>query len=125
EAAKTHIFGADAARKESTLAALDFVLSAIVRLLHPLMPHLTDELWSLMGFAKKEQHIVDFAPLPEPISLTESGRERARARVSSIYQAVEAGRNLRAEARLPSKQKARFALRSNEAWAQEETATIA
>ena len=38
---------------------------------------------------------------------------------------MEAGRNLRAEARIPSNQKANFALRSNESWAKEEGATIA
>jgi valyl-tRNA synthetase len=38
---------------------------------------------------------------------------------------VEAGRNLRAEARVPSNQKAKFALRSGELWVKEEGATIA
>src|SRR5438132_1276148 len=50
EAAKTDIFGEDEAKKKSALAVMDFVLSAILRLLHPFMPHLTEELWSLLGF---------------------------------------------------------------------------
>ena len=29
------------------------------------MPHLTEELWSLMGFASGEKEFLDFAPLPE------------------------------------------------------------
>jgi valyl-tRNA synthetase len=89
------------------------------------MPHLTEELWSLMGFASSENHFLDFASLPEAITLTESLRATARIRVNAIYQTVEAGRNLRAEARVPSNQKARFVLRFNEAWAKEEMATIA
>src|SRR5205823_6763517 len=125
EAAKTDIFGENAARKQSTLTTMDFVLSAIVRLLHPFMPHLTEELWSLMDFASSENDFLDFASIPEAISLAESLRAAARTRVGAIYQAVEAGRNLRAEARVPSNQKAKFALRSHEAWAKEEMPTIA
>jgi valyl-tRNA synthetase len=124
EAAKTDIFGENEARKQSTLAAMDFALSAILRSLHPFMPHLTEELWSLMGFAGAEGDFLDFAPLPA-VSLNESVCARARTRVSAIYQTVEAGRNLRAEARVPSNQKAKFALRSNETWVTAEAETIA
>src|SRR5256714_2286911 len=58
EAAKTDIFGESAARKQSTLMTMDLVLSGIVRLLHPFMPHLTEEVWSLMGFANGEHHFL-------------------------------------------------------------------
>src|SRR5947199_3394586 len=52
EAAKTEIFGKDAARKKSTLAVMDIVLSTFLRLVHPFMPHITEELWSVLGFGK-------------------------------------------------------------------------
>src|SRR5205814_10066088 len=125
EAGKTDIFGEDTARKESTLATMDYILSAIIRLLHPFMPHLTEELWSLMGFGTGKNEFLDFAPLPQAMALDESIQGKARIRAGAIYETVEAGRNLRAEARVPSYQKAKFALRSNEAWAKEESATIA
>src|SRR6266581_1312949 len=125
EAGKTDIFGEDKARKQSTLATMDYILSAIIRLLHPFMPHLTEELWLLMGFAKAENEFLDFAPLPQAMALDEAIRAKARIRVEAIYETVEAGRNLRAEARVPSNQKAKFALRSNELWAKGESATIA
>src|SRR5947207_2642360 len=125
EAGKTDIFGEDQARKQSTLATMDYILSAIIRLLHPFMPHLTEELWSLMGFAKAENEFLDFAPLPQAMALDEAIPGKARIRVGAIYETVEAGRNLRAEARVPSNQKAKFALRSSESWAKEEGATIA
>src|SRR6266496_4435591 len=125
EAGKTDIFGEDKARKQSTLATMDYILSAIMRLLHPFMPPLTEELWFLMGFGKAENEFLDFAPLPQAIALNEATQGKARIRVGAIYETVEAGRNLRAEARVPSNQKAKFALRSNEAWAREEDATIA
>src|SRR2546423_2313355 len=104
---------------------MDYILSAIIRLLHPFMPHLTEELWSLMGFGTGKNEFLDFAPLPQAVALDESIQLQAQPRVAAIYETVEAGRNLRAEARVPSNQKAKFALRSNESWAKEEAATIA
>ena len=66
EAAKTDIFAEDEARKKSALAVMDFVLSAVLRLLHPFMPHITEELWSLLGFRKDS---IQFAAPPEKIPL--------------------------------------------------------
>src|SRR5207244_2585316 len=66
EAAKTEIFGSDEAKKKSALAVMDLVLSAISRLLHPFMPHITEELWALMSFG---QGSIQFSPPPEKIRL--------------------------------------------------------
>ncbi|MDQ2867039.1 MAG: valine--tRNA ligase, partial [Verrucomicrobiota bacterium] len=123
EAAKTDIFGDDEARKEATLAAMDYIVSAVIRLLHPLMPHLTEELWTLMGFGRDDV-LLDFEAPPAPFAFA-SETETARSRVSAIYVAVDAGRNLRAEARVPSNQKAKFALRGQVDWIGEESATLA
>ena len=118
EAAKTDIFGSDERRKQSTLAVMDQVLSAVVRLLHPFMPHITEELWSLLGFGEGS---VQFAPLPEKISL----RDVDRKLVAAIYETVQTGRNLRAESGIPSNKKARFVLRSDDAMVANELPTLA
>src|SRR6266487_1419190 len=112
EAAKTEIFGSDEAKKKSALAVMDFVLSAILRLLHPFMPHITEELWSLLDFGEGS---IQFALRPERIRLDDV-RDLAGKRqlVSAIYQTIQAGRNLRAESKLPSNRKIRFILRTGE-----------
>ena len=68
EAAKTEIFSEDEAKKKSALAVMDFVLSATLRLLHPFMPHITEELWSLLGLGSDS---IQFAALPEKIALND------------------------------------------------------
>jgi valyl-tRNA synthetase len=122
EAAKTEIFSDDEIRKKSALAIMDFVLSAALRLLHPFMPHITEELWSLLGLGKAS---IQFAKLPERLSLADIDLAKKRRLVAAIYETVQAGRNLRAEAKIPSNQKARFILRANEEEIMSEAPTIA
>jgi valyl-tRNA synthetase len=109
EAAKTDIFGEDEGRKKSALAVMDFVLSAFLRLLHPFMPHITEELWTLLGLGKGS---IQFAALPAKFELDQAGLLEKRQLVSAMYETVQAGRNLRAEGGIPSNKKARFVLRT-------------
>jgi valyl-tRNA synthetase len=76
------------------------------------MPHITEELWSLLEFGESS---IQFALPPEKIRLDDvwdlTGK---RQLVSSIYQTIQAGRNLRAESKLPSNRRIRFILRTDE-----------
>jgi valyl-tRNA synthetase len=121
EAAKTEIFADDEGRKKSALAVMDFVLSAVLRLLHPFMPHITEELWSLLGFGKAT---IQFASLPERTPLDKVDVAGKRQFVLDIYETVQAGRNLRAEAKLQSNKKIRFILRTDEKAISDEIPTI-
>ena len=122
EAAKTEIFSANETKKKSALAVMDLVLSAVVRLLHPFMPHITEELWSRLGFGKGS---IQFALPPGKIALGDVDLANKRRLVSEIYEAVQAGRNLRAEANVPSNKKIGFILRTHEKWFYEELPTVA
>ena len=121
EASKTEIFSEDEAKKKSALAVMDFVLSAVLRLLHPFMPHITEELWSRLGFGKDS---IQFVPPPGEIALDDVDLANKRRLVSQIYETVQAGRNLRAEAKIPSNKKIGFILRTNEKWIYNELPTI-
>jgi valyl-tRNA synthetase len=102
EAAKTEIFGEDDARKKSALAVMDLVLSAILRLLHPFMPHITEELWSLLALGNDS---IQFAAPPEKRPLDNLDLTSIRRKVSALYDAVQVGRTLRAEVGVPSNAK--------------------
>jgi valyl-tRNA synthetase len=95
EAAKTEIFSDDEARKKSVLAVMDFVLSGFLRMLHPFMPHITEELWSLLAFGNET---IQFAPPPVPVlgSLKPGAISDARKKAAKIYETIQSGRNLRA-----------------------------
>jgi valyl-tRNA synthetase len=107
EAAKTDIFSEDPLRKASTLAVMDHAFSAVLRLLHPFMPHITEELWSMFGFGTSS---IQFAPPPQPLLLPYPSRRV----MAQIIELVRVGRNLRAEARVRSNEKVKFALLSND-----------
>src|SRR5205809_4111424 len=117
EAAKTDIFGEDEATKKSALAVMDFVLSGFLRLLHPFMPHITEELWAVFGFGGET---IQYQSLPKSVNVDSGGVEKVRA----VYDVVRSGRNLRAESRVPSNKKASFVLRPSAPFDEREVPTI-
>ena len=54
EASKAALQEPDSPRRRNALAMLDLALSGILRLLHPFLPFITEELWQAMGFAERE-----------------------------------------------------------------------
>jgi valyl-tRNA synthetase len=112
EAAKTDIFSEDETEKRSALAVMDFVLSAILRLLHPFMPHLTEELWSLLGLGEAS---IQFASLPKKMALDHTDHLASKRHlVSAIYGITQAGRNIIAVSNIQSQRKLRPILRSGD-----------
>jgi valyl-tRNA synthetase len=122
EAAKTDIFSENEAKKKSALAVMDVVLSATLRLLHPFMPHLTEEIWSLLGLGKGS---IQFAALPEKFALDAVADVAEKRRlVRTIYETVQAGRNLKSASKLPFNRKIRFILRTNDKSISEQIPTL-
>jgi valyl-tRNA synthetase len=106
EYAKTVFSGDDPARKAHVLGVMRYVLSRALRLLHPMMPFLTEELWHAMGFdgAGACAYIMT-APWPEPDSLetlTAWNVTDARVRyVEDRHELIRLGRTLRADYQIP------------------------
>jgi valyl-tRNA synthetase len=121
EAAKTEVFSRDAAKKKSALAVMDFVLSAVLRLLHPFMPHITEELWSRLAFGKNS---IQFVAPPQKIVMEGVDVANKRKLVAAIYDTVQSGRNLRIEAGIASNKKAEFGLNPSVGGVEDELATL-
>jgi valyl-tRNA synthetase len=107
----------DEANKANTLAVIDFVLSHTLRLFHPFLPFITEELWHGMGYAEDMPEnqggkTIMFAPWPKPLDddfkthygLTDSDEKQIEARNEFIGQ----GRNLRRMANIPANKKVKF-----------------
>jgi valyl-tRNA synthetase len=110
EAAKTDIFGDDAEKKKSALVVMDHVLSALLRLLHPFMPHITEELWTLLGFGADS---IQFAAQPEKMRFGDCDLALV-PRASTVYDAVERTRKIRVESGIPAAEKIRVRIDSDD-----------
>ncbi|MDF1824710.1 MAG: valine--tRNA ligase [Verrucomicrobiales bacterium] len=93
--------GADPALKASTLATMDLVLKRFLLLIHPFMPHISEELWVNLGFREDgdpEFLMQTMLPVAGTISdLDEKTVAKAQVRVKAVYEAVGRARNLKAE----------------------------
>ncbi len=106
-------------RKANTLAVIDFVLAHTLRLFHPYLPFITEELWQGFGFhtdlpADQGGSTIMFARWPQPFDedfkkhygLTPDDEKAATAK----YDTVIAGRGLRRDAHIASNKRIRFVL---------------
>jgi valyl-tRNA synthetase len=109
-----------AALRTNTLAVIDFVLSHTLRLFHPFLPFITEELWQGMGFAKdmpakQGGETIMFAPWPKPFTCDERAYfgldETSDALAKAKYATVEAGRGLRRDFNIASSKRVRFVLK--------------
>ncbi len=116
---------ADPAVKAMTLETLDRVYRRFLMLLHPFMPHLTEELWDRLGFAAEGQFLMneDLAATRPPWDTQESAQAQERA--AAIYEATGRARNLKAEYQLGANKAVRFVLKPTVDWVDEETDTLA
>ncbi|HEU6446890.1 MAG TPA: valine--tRNA ligase [Verrucomicrobiae bacterium] len=120
EASKAILQSNDSARKANTLAVIDFVLSHTLRLFHPFLPFITEELWHGMGFSKEMPEnqggqTIMFAPWPKALDedfknfygLSGQDKKFIETRNEFIVQ----GRNLRRNANIPANKKVKFIFR--------------
>jgi valyl-tRNA synthetase len=102
ELAKPVLNGADGGAKAETRATTAWVLDIILKLLHPVMPFLTEELWAQtagLGATRNHQGLLMTASWPEvPDSLIDPA---ADAEIGLIIDTISEGRSVRQEMNVP------------------------
>jgi valyl-tRNA synthetase len=106
ELAKPALGGSDAEAVRSTRHTLLFALEALLRLLHPLVPFVTDELWRQvapkLGIAGRS---VSLQPWPEAAEFAADGHAAAEADIEWLKAVVTAVRSIRSSLGIsPAKQ---------------------
>jgi valyl-tRNA synthetase len=98
ELAKPALNGDDAAAADSTRHTLLYVLEALLRLLHPLTPFVTEELWQQVAPRLGiEGGTISLQPYPEPEHYAADGLAQAETDVEWLKDMVSALRRVRSE----------------------------
>ncbi len=100
ELAKPLLQGADGPAKDETRAAIAFVLDEILKLLHPFMPFLTEELWAIKGEAgPARKNLLALEPWPALEGLENAAAE---AEIGWVIELVSEVRSVRSEMNVPA-----------------------
>ncbi len=108
ELTKARLYSDDAQRKQTAIQVLVYILDQVLRLLHPFMPFITEEIWQTLPH---EGDALIVAKWPE--YRQDMAFKAEESLMESVMQAIRAIRNRRAEMNVPpSKKAALFVLTS-------------
>ena len=102
EIAKIRLNGEDETAKQTVKAVLVYVMSNTLKLLHPFMPFITEEIWQTLPHEGESIMVADWPKADS--ALTYAAEE---AQMERIMTAIKAVRNRRAEMNVPPSKKAK------------------
>jgi len=98
ELSKDDLYGEDATRKATARAVLYTVLEQLLRLLHPIMPFVTEEIWQALPGERPSVSIMS-APFSSASDLPAD--RRGATRMELIMEVIKGIRNIRGEMNVP------------------------
>ena len=110
ELAKPALQGGDTERGDTTRAVLVHVLDRVLRLLHPFIPFITEEIWHRLPGVPEDAFLM-LAAYPQ------AGPEdpAAEAEMAPVIAVIEGIRNIRGESNLPPLQRIRAVVQTDDA----------
>lgn len=114
EYVKMPLNSGDARRRQDALSLLHYVFANILKLLHPLAPFITEELWHSMGYGREDETI-QTCPWPKPLGREKLSRLGVEAGVveyvENKHELIRTCRNLRKDCDIPSSAKVKYIIR--------------
>ena len=108
ELSKLPLYSDNIIEKQGTQKVLYYVLEGTLRLLHPFMPFISEEIWQQLVRVEKGQALIRAAwPLPDEKLID----ERARCEMELVMGTIRSIRNLRSEIGLPPGKKSPIVIR--------------
>ncbi|MBR4761286.1 MAG: class I tRNA ligase family protein, partial [Clostridia bacterium] len=109
EICKARLNGEDQKAADTARAVLVFVFTGTLKLLHPFMPFITEEIWQSMPHA--EQTVIMVSEFPK--FSAELSFEKEETEFERIMQVIKAVRNRRAEMNVPPSKKAQVFIKTD------------
>lgn len=103
EIAKIRLNGSDEAAKQTVKAVLVYVMSNTLKLLHPFMPFITEEIWQALPHTGESIMIAEWVEADDALRFSAEEEEMER-----IMSAIKAVRNRRAEMNVAPSKKAKI-----------------
>ncbi|WP_374703396.1 valine--tRNA ligase [Bacillus sp. V3-13] len=107
EMAKLPLYGEDEAAKKTTRSILAYVLDQTMRLLHPFMPFITEEIWQNLPHSGESITTAEW-----PKAREEFTDQQAAAEMKLLVEIIRAVRNIRAEVNTPMSRKVKMILKA-------------
>ncbi len=110
EMVKPRLYGEDGRRKQIAQTVLYRTLVDVLKMLHPFIPYITEEIWQLLP--DREAESVMIAPFPH----LERGwiEPEVEGKMESLQQLISAIRTIRSEMNIPPQRKARVLIRAED-----------
>ena len=114
-------------QRETTLGVFDVVMARYLHMLHPYMPHITEELSLRMGYIEAGIFLMQKELPVEPLlgGIDSKLVLDAQAIADAVYESAGKLRNLKAEYRLAARKDVRFVAKSGPSWLEDEASILA